>query len=67
MASTPAYSHTSDTKTKTSAIETQIETHLFVHPPLQFLVIHKATFLPERSLDRATGPFSIPPTAEPTG
>jgi hypothetical protein len=63
VASTPAYSYTSDTKTKTSAIET----HLFVHPPLEFLVIHKATFLPERSLDRTTGPFSIPPTAEPTG
>lgn len=44
-----------------------IRAHLFVHPPLEFLVVYKATFLPERSFGWATGPFFIPPTAEPAG
>ena len=41
-----------------------IKAHLFVHPPLEFLVIYKATFLSEGGFDWAV---FIPPTAEPTG
>ena len=60
MGSEPACSYTSDTKTKASVINA----HLSVHPPLEFLVIYKATFLPEGGFDWA---FFIPPTGEPTG
>lgn len=60
MGSAPVCGYTSDTKTKAS----EIKAHLFVHPPLEILVIYKATFLPEGGFDWA---FFIPPTAEPTG
>jgi hypothetical protein len=41
-----------------------IKAYLSVHPPLEFLVIYKATFLSEGGFDWA---FFIPPTTEPTG
>jgi hypothetical protein len=47
--------------------DTVIKAHLSVYPSLKFFVIYKTTFLPEGSFDWGTGPFFIPPTAEPTG
>ena len=60
VGSAPVCNYTSDTKTKASVIKA----HLFVHPPLEFFVIYKATFLSEGGFDWA---FFIPPTTEPTG
>ena len=62
MASAGPYNDTSDKKNK----YVHTKPHLSVHPPLEFLVIYKTTFLSECRFDWAIGPLFAPPTAKPT-